>query len=388
MNRQHTENNNGEMLPAFGEKENFPLRIVIAGGGTGGHLFPGIAIADEFMTRHRNNRILFVSTGNSFEKSVLSKADFKLETIPVEGLKGRGIFNQAKSILKLPLGVFKSLSILKRFRPDLVVGVGSYSAGPVVIGAWILGIKIVLHEQNTLPGITNRALSRFADKIFVSFNGMAPFFSPRKQFISGNPVRREILEQVEAHDVREPKIKERSRPFNVLILGGSQGAHRINTAVIEALAYLKEKGPFHFVHQAGPQDIETVKRAYSHHGVSGIVKSFFTDMARQYREADLIVCRAGATTIAEITVIGKGVIFIPFPFAADNHQALNAAMLTEKGAAETILQQDLSGALLAKRIAYYAANPDALSLMAVKAKKIGKPDAARLIVSNCYRLLG
>ena len=162
----------------------------------------------------------------------------------------------------------------------------------------------------------------------------------------------------------------------------------MSTAVAEALAHLKGKGLFHFVHQAGPQDTEMVRDAYARHGIAGLVKPFFTDMARQYREADLIVCRAGATTIAEVTAMGKGVIFIPFPFAADNHQALNAGMLTDKGASETILQQDLTGALLAERIAYYAANPDALYQMAVKARMLGKPDAARLIVSSCYRLCG
>ena len=386
MNRHPAENKNDPLPGGPGGKADFPLRVVIAGGGTGGHLFPGIAIADEFMVRHRDSRVLFVSSGNSFEKSVLSKTEFTLETIPVEGLKGRGLFNQTRSIIKLPLGIFKSMRILRRFKPDIVVGVGSYSSGPVVIGAWLLGIKIVLHEQNTLPGITNRALSRFADKIFVSFNGMGSFFNPEKKLVSGNPVRSEILTQADTHDLRAPAAKGRPGPFNVLILGGSQGAHGINTAVMEALEHLEDKDRFHFVHQAGPQDIEAVSRAYARHGISCLVKPFFTDMARQYREADLIICRAGATTIAEITAMGKGVIFIPFPFAADDHQALNAAMLSDKGAAVTILQQDLTGALLAKRIGYYAANPDALHQMAAKARMLGKPDAARLIVNGCYGL--
>ncbi len=367
-------------------RENGSLRIVIAGGGTGGHLFPGIAIADEFITRDRNNRILFISTGNAFEKSVLSKTGFKLETITAEPIKGRGLFGQALSVLKLPKGIIESLIKLRRFRPDLVVGVGSYSAGPVVIGAWILGIKIVLHEQNILPGITNRILSRLADKIFVSFNGMKPVFSPEKQLVSGNPVRKEILQLSQCQENGDVTAGNRRRPFSILILGGSQGAHRINTAVIEALAHLNKRERFNFVHQAGPQDIEQVKNAHSEYGISGTVKSFFGDMPQQYQRADLIICRAGATTIAEVTAVGKGVIFIPFPFAADNHQALNARMLMENGAAEMVLQQNLSGELLAKKIEYYAANPEALRAMGSKAKSFGKPDAAQMIVNNCYGL--
>ncbi len=362
------------------------LRIVIAGGGTGGHLFPGIAIADEFMSWNQGNQVLFISSGNPFEKSILSKTDFNLATITVEGIKGRGICKQAMSLLKFPKGTFESVKILKSFRPDLVVGVGSYSSGPVVIAAWLLGIKIVLHEQNILPGITNRILSRFADKIFVSFNGMAPFFRTDKLIFSGNPIRKEFLHPVNNHKTHAVIDEDHKPPFSILILGGSQGAHRINTAVAEALMYLKDRTAFHFVHQAGPQDIEMVKKAYSNHGISSTVQSFFIDMDQQYRKADLIICRAGATTIAEITAIGKAVIFIPFPFAADDHQTLNARMLTERGAAEMILQRDLNGERLAKRIEYYASNPEMLTQLASKAKRLGKPEAAKLIVNKCYRL--
>ena len=370
------------------------MRIIIAGGGTGGHLFPGIAIADALATRDKKNRVLFVGTGKPFEISVLSKTAFKYKSITAEGIKGRGLWRQIVSVLKIPKGIFESIMILKDFRPDLVIGVGGYSAGPVVIAAWLMGIKIVLHEQNILPGITNRILSGFADRIYVSFKDtrlerfrwLAPI-EPKKLLVSGNPVRKEILQSVMDQQDKSLADTGQKKPFTVLILGGSQGAHSINMAVLEALEYLKEKDKYFFVHQTGSADEQDVKKAYMKNGISCMVKSFFDDMARQYHNADLIVCRAGATTVAEIAVMGKGVIFIPYPFAADNHQVFNAGSLENAGAAEMILQKDLTGKRLAKRIEHYASNPGALKAMASRAKSISRPDAAEAIVDDCYRLI-
>jgi len=371
------------------------MRIIIAGGGTGGHLFPGIAIAEAFTARDNENRVLFVSTGKPFEMSILSKTAFKHKPITAEGIKGRGIWKQAVSVLKIPKAIFESIMILKDFRPDLVIGVGGYSAGPLVMAAWLVGIKIVLHEQNILPGITNRILSGFADRIYVSFKDtrlerfrwLAPV-EPEKVLVSGNPVRKEILRStIDQQDVGSADQLQK-KPFTVLILGGSQGAHSINTAVLETFEYLKEKDKYFFVHQTGSTDEQDVKRAYVKSGISCMVKSFFDDMASQYHNADLVVCRAGATTVAEVAAIGKGVIFIPYPFAADNHQVLNAGSLENAGAAEMILQKDLSGKKLAERIEYYASSPGALKGMASRAKSIGRSDAAEAIVDDCYRTLG
>lgn len=370
------------------------MRIIIAGGGTGGHLFPGIAIADALATRDKKNRVFFVGTGKPFEISVLSKTAFKYKSITAEGIKGRGLWRQIVSVLKIPKGIFESIMILKDFRPDLVIGVGGYSAGPVVIAAWLMGIKIVLHEQNILPGITNRILSGFTDRIYVSFKAtrlerfrwLAPI-EPKKLLVSGNPVRKEILKSVMDQQDKSLADTGQKKPFIVLILGGSQGAHSINMAVLEALEYLDEKDKYFFVHQTGSADEQDVKKAYMKNGISCMVKSFFDDMARQYHNADLIVCRAGATTVAEIAVMGKGVIFIPYPFAADNHQVFNAGSLENAGAAEMILQKDLTGKRLAKRIEHYASNPGALKAMASRAKSISRPDAAEAIVDDCYRLI-
>jgi UDP-N-acetylglucosamine--N-acetylmuramyl-(pentapeptide) pyrophosphoryl-undecaprenol N-acetylglucosamine transferase len=364
-----------------------PLRIVIAGGGTGGHLFPGIAIAQEFMARNPNNRVLFVGTGKPFETTALSKADFAHKRITSEGIKGRGLGNQTRSILKIPKGILESVMILKRFRPDLVFGVGGYSAGPLAAAAWLLGTKIVLHEQNIFPGITNRILSRLADRVYVSFDDIPTGIRPKKVLYTGNPVRREILQYPKNQKGLEIDESEQKRYFVILILGGSQGAHSINMAILEAIETITDKDKFFFIHQTGLNDETRVKNAYERYGMSCRVQAFFNDMDRQYQKADLVICRAGATTVAEIKAIGKGAIFIPYPFAADNHQVLNARSLEKTGAAEMILEKDLNGKALAERINFYASNPDTLRQMASRAKDLCRTDAAAVIVDDCYKLV-
>jgi UDP-N-acetylglucosamine--N-acetylmuramyl-(pentapeptide) pyrophosphoryl-undecaprenol N-acetylglucosamine transferase len=363
------------------------LRIVIAGGGTGGHLFPGIAIAQEILGRNPENSVLFVGTERPFEISILSETGFQHKSITAEGFKGRGFWNQIVSISKIPRGVIESILILKRFKADLVVGVGGYSAGPLVTGAWLLGLNIVLHEQNILFGITNRILSRFADRIYVSFNETKAGLNPEKIRVTGNPVRKEILqfprEQKDVHTMDS----EQRRQFTILILGGSQGAHSINMAVLEAIERIDDKGAYFFVHQTGAHDEIRVKSVYRKQGVPCRVEAFFNDMGRQYQKADLIICRAGATTVAEVKALGKGVIFVPFPFAADDHQVLNARSLVNVEAAEMILEKDLSGKALAERIDFYAANPDDLHRMASRAGDFGQVDAAAAIVDDCYELI-
>jgi UDP-N-acetylglucosamine--N-acetylmuramyl-(pentapeptide) pyrophosphoryl-undecaprenol N-acetylglucosamine transferase len=370
----------------FGQPSNRPLRIVIAGGGTGGHLFPGIAVAQEFEVRNAASRIIFVSTGNPLERSVLSKTGYTLQTITAAGIKGRGLWNQVKSVAKIPKGILEANRILKNFSPDLTVGLGSYSAGPVVFAAWLRRIPIVVHEQNILPGITNRILSRFVNRIYISFENTRSHLDPRKVHWTGNPVRQEILDSADRFK-DTGNDESGGRPFTVLIIGGSQGAHRINMAVIEALNHLGHLEHLHFVHQTGQADEQPVREAYRRSKMGGTVQAFFDNMAEQYGRADLIICRAGATTVAEVTALGKAVIFIPFPFAADNHQVLNAGSLSDKGAAEILIEKDLSGKILSKKIKYYAAHPAELEDMSVRAKQFGKPDAAKNIVDDCYRLL-
>ena len=368
-------------------KDTESIRIIIAGGGTGGHLFPGIAIAQGFLAKNTENSVLFVGTGKPFETSILSETGFAHKRITAEGFKGRGFWNQLLSISKVPKGIIESILILKDFKPHIVIGVGGYSAGPLVIGARLLGIKIALHEQNILPGITNRILSHFADRIYVSFAETKMGVTTEKIRFTGNPVRKEIVQCAETLKSSDIKASKKEKKFTILILGGSQGAHSINMALLAALEYLENKEDIFFVHQTGAQDEELVKQGYGKHGFENDTRSFFKDMARQYQIADLIICRAGATTVAEIKATGKGVIFIPFPFAADNHQVLNARSLEKAGAAEMILEKDLSGKILAERINYYVQQPEALQLMALRSRALGRLDAAATIVDDCYELI-
>ena len=361
-----------------------PVRMVIAGGGTGGHLFPGIAIAEEVLSRNEESDILFIGIGNPFERSVLGKKGFRLAAIDVQGLKNRGILNQMRAFMLLPASLLASARILKDFSPDLVLGVGGYSAGPVVAAAWLKGIKTALQEQNILPGITNRWLSRITDRLYLSFRETKGMQMNDKAVVTGNPVRSEFFASI-------PSKQQTPKPgavFTILVAGGSQGAHAINLAMQSAVGHLANCERFHIIHQTGANDESMMKEAYANSRAKNTVKAFFTDMADQYQAADLIVCRAGATTVAEVTALGKPVIFIPFPYAADDHQRMNAESLVLAGASETIIEKDLEGDLLAQRIEHYAGAPEELARMGEKAARLGRPNAARDIVDDMYHLIG
>ena len=357
-------------------------RMVIAGGSTGGHLFPGIAVAQVFMARHIDNRVLFINAGRPMEVQVLSKLGWAYHTIAVEGIKGRSALRQLMAVTMIPRAIWSSLQTLKAFRPHLVLGVGGYAAGPVVTAAWWLGIASALHEQNQLPGITNRILSRMVDRNFLSFEDTQGRFCPHRTIVSGNPVRDEILILGD-----EPPASDDPQRFTVLVVGGSQGAHAINLAVTEALHQLKSLEGLSVIHQTGIQDEPWVRKAYQEAGISATAQAFFDNMAEQYQKADLIICRAGATTVAEITVMGKASLFVPFPFAADDHQTRNARALVDAQAAEIIDQKDLTADLLVQKIFDYAGNRSRLAQMAANARTLGKPEAALTIVRELYRLL-
>ncbi|MFQ5486433.1 MAG: undecaprenyldiphospho-muramoylpentapeptide beta-N-acetylglucosaminyltransferase, partial [Desulfobacterales bacterium] len=339
------------------------MRVIIAGGGTGGHLFPGIAIAQELMARDQKNMVLFVNSGRPFERSILSKTGFEQKSITAEGIKGRSLWRQISAVLKIPKGIYDSVQIMSNFRPEIVIGIGSYGSGVVVLGAWLKGLKVVLHEQNIIPGITNRILSHFADRIYVSFEKTKDRLNPKRVRVTGNPVRKEIL-KCSAGDAEKNFGDEKRRGrLTVLIVGGSQGAHSINMAVLEALEKIDEKEKFYFIHQSGVKDFSEVRHRYRDLGFMARVESFFSDMASLYQQADLVICRSGATTVAEITAVGKGVIFIPYPFAADDHQSINAKALKRMGAAEMIPEKDLTGEMLSDRIRHYASHRVALHQM-------------------------
>ncbi len=365
-----------------------PLRILFAGGGTGGHLFPGIALAETFMARNPENRVLFVGPGKPMERDALAAAGFGSRTIDVEGLKRRGPANQVRALAKLPPAVAASARILREFRPHLILGLGGYTAGPVAVAARLAAIPVALHEQNMLPGITNRLLAPLAKRIYVSFDQtrIAETYADRVR-VFGNPVRREIMEEGQRDRGTEGQRKN-GCSFTVAVLGGSQGAHAVNMAMIDAAGLIKERERIRVIHQTGPNDAEAVTDAYRAGGIPADVRPFFRDMAPVYAAADLIICRAGATTVAEVTALGKPALFIPFPFAADDHQVLNAKGPAEAGGAELIPQKDATGRRLADRIGFYADHPEALHRMARRSRRFGNPDAARRIVSDICDMLG
>jgi len=356
-------------------------RLIIAGGSTGGHLFPGIAVAEEFLRRNPHNRVLFAGTGRRLEREVLAAQGFRHRSLRAEGLKGRGLLNQIRSLAKIPAGLVDALGILTEFRPHLVLGMGGYSAGPVALAAWAKSIPVALHEQNRIPGMTNRLSAPLAQRVYLSYTDDAGRFNPAKVRLTGNPVRSAIIACRQAA-AQATTASGGRRPFTVFVVGGSQGAHGINQAVVDCLAKLAPDDDYHFVHQTGTADEAPVRAAYQRRHRAATVRAFFNDMDQRYNQADLIICRSGATTVAELSVIGKGVIFVPYPFAADNHQVFNAQPLVDLGAAEMILEKDLTGEVLAERIAYYRASPEALTKMARRAKRLGRPDAAAAIVDD------
>jgi len=358
-----------------------PLSVVIAGGGTGGHLFPGIAVAGEFASRHPDSRILFVGAGRPLERDALARAGFPLRTIAIEGIKGRGMLAKLRVLLKIPAAICRSARILADVGADLMVGMGGYAAGPVAVAARMRSIPVVLCEQNTVPGITNRMLLPLARRMYVSFENTVGRIDPRKWRYTGNPVRREIRAAADVGD-------KRANTFTVLIVGGSQGAHAINMTMVDALSHLQRPERLRIVHQTGTQDCDEVTRAYRQAGVRAEVQAFFHDMAACYRQADVVVCRAGATTVAELTVLGKAAVLIPYPFAADNHQERNAETLVTRGAAIMIRERNLTGSDLARHLEHLAETPDQLAAMAGRSRTLGKPEAAKTIVDDCYQLVG
>lgn len=364
------------------KERDFGCRLVVAGGGTGGHLFPGIAIAQAFINRHPENEVLFVNAGRPLEKKVLSDLGWSQRAISIEGIKGRGRWRQIQAALKVPGAMWTAWRILRAFQADVVLSVGGYSAGPVAAVATFCGIPAVLHEQNRLPGVTNRILGRMVDRVYLTFEESIEHFDPAKVKVCGNPVRDEILSLA-----ADPEASKKSGEFTVLVVGGSQGAQAINQAVVEALPELKELAGLRWVHQTGPEDEAPVQEAYSRLGIDATVQSFFNNMAEIYRQADLIICRAGATTVAEITIIGKAAVFVPFPFATDDHQTRNAQALVDAGASEMIRQEKLSGGKLARLIKGYKENPVLLTEMAAKARALGRPEAARDVVEDIYKHL-
>ena len=357
-----------------------PLRIVIAGGGTGGHLFPGIAVARELLRRDPRTTVTFAGTARGIESRVVPQEGFELDLLRSAGLKSTGMAARLRGFGLLPVSGLDAWGILSRRAPDVVIGVGGYSSGPVVLAAAARGIPTLLLEQNAIPGITNRLLARVVSAAAVSFEPTVSYFG-RRGFVAGNPVRPEFFT-----DNRTPEAAP-AGPARVLIFGGSQGAHAINMAMVEAAPRLAAgPGPVAVTHQTGERDLELVRDGYRRAGLAARVEAFLFRMDQEIKAADLIVCRAGATTIAELTAAGRPAVLIPLPTAADDHQRKNAEVLVQAGAAELIEQKDLSGERLAARIAALLDDPGGLDVMSAAARRLARPQAAETIVDRVFAI--
>jgi UDP-N-acetylglucosamine--N-acetylmuramyl-(pentapeptide) pyrophosphoryl-undecaprenol N-acetylglucosamine transferase len=359
------------------------VRVVIAGGGTGGHLYPGIAVALELRSRQPDAQISFAGTACGIEARVVPREGFPLDLIRSGGMKGKSFVDRTRAATLVPAGLADGWRIVSHRRPDLVIGVGGYSSGPVVLAAALRGVPTMLLEQNAVPGLTNRLLARVVRAAAVTFDSTQAFFGS-KAFVSGNPVRPEFFAVGSA---QESVPYGQASVTRVLVFGGSQGAHAINVAMVEAAAKLAAGPALGLVHQTGERDVEMVRAAYREAGLPAIVEPYLDDMGRQLGQADVIVSRAGATTLAEIAAVGRAAILIPLPTATDDHQRKNADALAAAGAAEVLLQSDAGGGVLASRILALAVDGARRRRMAAAVRALARPDAARMIVDRAIELM-
>ena len=361
-----------------------PMRVVMAGGGTGGHLYPGIAVARELLARRPDAVVSFAGTARGIEARVIPREGFPLDLIRSTGVKGKSLLDRVRGAALVPVSLADGWRIVSARRPSIVIGVGGYSSGPVVLVAALRGVPTMLLEQNAVPGLTNRMLSWFVQAAAVTFDSTQAFFGA-KAFVSGNPVRPEFFAASGPH--QESALDDQTSVTRVLVFGGSQGAHAINVAMVEAAPQLAAGGPaLRLVHQTGERDLEMVRAAYREAGLQADVEPFLYDMGRQLGQADVIVCRAGATTLAEITAAGKAAVLIPLPTATDDHQRLNAEVLANAGAADLLVQRDLDGPVLAARVLALAGDRPRRERMAAAARTLARPDAARVIVDRALEL--
>ncbi len=350
------------------------MRVLIAAGGTGGHIYPGIAVAKEILRREPGSEVRFVGTARGLENKLVPQAGFGLSIIDSAGLKNVGAIARARALMVLPKSLMGARSLIRSFRPDIVIGAGGYVSGPVLLTAALMNLPTLVMESNALPGWTNRVLARFVDKAAVSFRAALPYFRGKAE-VTGNPVRREFFEI--------PARQRDASQFSVLVFGGSQGAHAINEAMIAALPQLEDlRNVLRITHQTGETDFEKVRAAYFNAGWSDRVdvRRYIDDMVVSFGNADLVISRAGATTTAELIAAGKAAIMIPFPLAADDHQRRNAEALQVEGAARMILQQNLTGPTLAGELEKLVRSPDEVRKMEEASRGLAHGDAAAAVV--------
>lgn len=358
------------------------VKIIIAAGGTGGHVFPGVALAEEIKSSHPDAEVIFAGTNRGLEVRICKELGITLILMSSLSIKDRRGLGRLVAWLKLPLSVFKGIYIIMREKPSLLVSIGGYAAGPLSIAAWVFRVPVVVVEPNSIAGFTNRILGRFVKKVFIAFNGAKKYFSDDKVVFSGNPVRAEVL-KLASHE------KKNSDEITILIVGGSQGAVALNKAIIEALPGLEDlKGRFSIIHQTGSNDdIQRIKRSYEEQGIKAKVFEFSDKIWEYYLDADLVVARAGAITIAELLALKIPSILVPYPYAADDHQRANADEIVKSGGAVTISNKDLTGFRLSRELRVFLERPELLKAMSAAIEKIARPRAAKDIVEECWKLI-
>lgn len=362
------------------------MKVIIAGGGTGGHLFPGLALAEEFKRRDPSTEVIFVGTEHGLEARVIPREGYTLKFLRAEGLVGVSIIKKLKAITKIFFSILDSHRIIKTVRPDIIIGVGGYASGIILFVASIKSIPTMIIEQNAIPGMTNKILGKFVDTVCISYQESISFFPGVRTFLTGNPVRLQVFKgNIEA----AYKLFSLERDlFTVFIFGGSAGARSINRAMVDALNYLYDlKDKIQFLHQTGQRDYENIRDAYRKVGFKGTIAPFIYQMGEAYAVADIVISRAGATTLAELTALGKPAILIPYPYAAGNHQEVNAKKLVDMGAAKMILDREMKGEILAEMIRNLYENEKLRAEMQNNSKTIGRPDASEKIVDIAMSLI-
>jgi UDP-N-acetylglucosamine--N-acetylmuramyl-(pentapeptide) pyrophosphoryl-undecaprenol N-acetylglucosamine transferase len=346
---------------------------LIMAGGTGGHIFPGLAVAEAL--RAKGWQVQWLGAPNSMESRLVPPRGFELQTIDFSGVRGKGLVTLALLPLRLLKAFWQSIQVIRRVKPDVVVGLGGYISFPAGMMAVLLGKPLVLHEQNSVAGMANKVLASVADKVFTAF----PKALAKGVWV-GNPLRTEFLQQAEP----AARFAGRSGPLNLLVVGGSLGAKALNDVVPQALARIPLAKRPKVIHQSGEKQIDALRANYEAAGVQATLTPFITNTAEAFAQADLIVCRAGASTVTEIAAVGAAAVFVPFPFAVDDHQTLNARFLSDQGAAKIVVQKDLNADFLAQLL--LKSELDELLEIAQKAKNMQKIHATEAVVEACEAL--
>ncbi len=356
------------------------MHALLAAGGTGGHLFPALALGQSFEAA--NHHVSYVGSGRPLDLHAEKLSGKTWRHLKAKRLKGVGFLSKLLGIFTVPLALIQALVILIQEKPDIVIGLGGYCTGPLVLMARFVGIKTAILEQNCIPGFTNRILSRVAHRIFVAFPALGKYWKHTRKIIhSGNPIRRDVINQFQnsPHD---------DQAFTLLVFGGSQGAHFLNETMLQLIPQLQQyKERVKLIHLTGPSDEAEVKAAYEKAGLTAEVAAFSDEMGRLYKAADLVISRAGASTVTDLIQFGRASVLIPYPFAADLHQHANGRYLAEAGAAVLIDQKDFSSELFWQQLASWLEKPEALQAMAHNTQSLLIKDPAQVIIKECEKFV-